>query len=73
VLRGFTAYFLERSGIIGSLSVPSLEAGVVSVQGFALAPGTRLAVLVIGGVLVSILGVRLAARADTDDPEGLLD
>ena len=73
VLRGFTAYFLERSGIIGSLSVPSLEAGVVSVHGFALAPGTRLAVLVIGGVLVSVFGVQLAARADTDDPEGLLD
>ncbi|PSP76869.1 hypothetical protein BRC86_00465 [Halobacteriales archaeon QS_3_64_16] len=73
VLRGFTAYFLERSGIIGSLSVPSLEAGVVSVQGFALAPGTRLAALVISGVLVSVFGVQLATRADTDDPEGLLD
>ena len=73
VLRGFTAYFLERSGTIGSLSVPSLEAGAVSVEGFALAPGTRLAVLVIGGVLVSVLGVQLAARADTDDLDGLLD
>ena len=73
VVRGFAAYFLERAGIIGSLTIPSLRAGAVSVRGFSLAPGTRLAAFVVVGVLVSLVGVQLAARADTDDPEGLLE
>jgi putative membrane protein len=73
VVRGFAAYFLERAGTIGSLTIPSLRAGAVSVRGFSLAPGTRLAAFVVVGVLVSLVGVRLAARADTDDPEGLLE
>jgi putative membrane protein len=73
VVRGFAAYFLERASAIGSLVIPSLRAGAISVRGFSLTPGTRLAAFVIVGVLVSLLGVRLAARADSDDPEGLLD
>jgi putative membrane protein len=73
VVRGFAAYFLERAGTIGSLTIPSLRAGAVSVRGFSLAPGTRLAAFVVVGVLVSLVGVQLAARADTDDPEGLLE
>ena len=73
VVRGFAAYFLERAGTIGSLTIPSLRAGAVSVRGFSLAPGTRLAAFVVVGVLVSLIGVQLAARADTDDPEGLLE
>jgi putative membrane protein len=67
VLRGFAAYFLERAGAIGSLAIPSLRLGAVSVRGFALAPGTRLAVFVICGVIVSLVGVQVAVRADTDD------
>lgn len=70
VVRGFAAYFLERAGAVGALSIPSLRLGAVSVRGFSLAPGTRLAAFVIGGVLVSLVGVQIAARADTDDPDG---
>lgn len=67
VVRGFAAYFLERAGVIDALVIPSLRLGAVSVRGFALAPGTRLAAFVIGGVLVSLVGVQVAARTDTDD------
>jgi len=70
VVRGFAAYFLERAGAVGALAIPSLRLGAVSVRGFSLAPGTRLAAFVIGGVLVSLIGVQIAARADTDDPDG---
>ncbi|MFC6732014.1 MULTISPECIES: DUF373 family protein [unclassified Haladaptatus] len=61
VVRGFSAYFLERAGIIGQFTVPDLQFGAVSVSGFTLSTGTRLAVFVIGGVLISLIGVRLTS------------
>lgn len=77
VIRGFAAYFLELSGTIGHLSVPPIEAGVISVDGFALTPGMRLAVFVTIGVLISLLGVRISSRVSgtaTEEPgEELLE
>ncbi|MCH7661680.1 MAG: hypothetical protein IH933_14230 [Euryarchaeota archaeon] len=43
-------------------SVPPLDVGVVSVEGFALTPLQRLAVFVILGVVVSLVGVRTATH-----------
>ena len=73
VIRGFAAYFLERAGVIGSLAVPPVRVGAVSVREFTLAPGTRLAAFVIVAVLISLVGVRVAARVNADDPERLLE
>ncbi|MFB6191796.1 MAG: DUF373 family protein [Haloarculaceae archaeon] len=61
VVRGFSAYFLERAGVIGPLSVPAVSAGPVSVAGFAVSLWTRLALYVLAGVVVSLAGVRFAA------------
>ncbi|MFT4958676.1 MAG: putative membrane protein, partial [Halobacteriales archaeon] len=62
VIRGFSGYFLERGTVIGSIQVPPLEIGAVTVEGFPLQAGERLAVFVLVGILVSIVGVQIASR-----------
>jgi putative membrane protein len=74
VVRGFSAYFLERAGIIGPLAVPTLAAGPVTVDGFTTSVWSRLAVFVLAGVVVSLVGVRFASYVSGDferptDPE----
>lgn len=61
VVRGFSAYFLERAGEIPPLSVPATALGPVSVEGFVVSVWTRLAVYVLLGITVSLGGVRFAA------------
>ncbi len=60
VVRGFSAYFLERGGRIGPFEMPDVSLGVVSVEGFALSVGNRLGVFVLLGVLISVVGIRVA-------------
>ena len=60
VIRGFAAYFLQRSGVIAPTAVPPFDAGAVSVEGFVLSPIQRLAVFVVIGIIVSLIGVRTA-------------
>ena len=72
VVRGFSAYFLQRAEPprITPIVVPALKAGVVSVSSFALSATERLALFVVLGVLVSLVGVRIAARiSGTSLPE----
>lgn len=60
VVRGFSAYFLQRSDVIAPTTIPPLDVGVLSVEGFVLSPIQRLAVFVVAGVVVSLVGVRAA-------------
>lgn len=62
VVRGFSAYFLQRSDVMSYTAVPPLDVGVVSVEGFGLTPLQRLAVFVVAGVVVSLVGVRAATH-----------
>jgi len=74
VVRGVSGYFLERAGVFASVSVSSVDLGVVSIEGFTLAPGTRLAVFLIAGIVVSLVGVRFAAYfSETNIEEELVD
>lgn len=61
VVRGFSAYFLQRSGAIAPARIPPLDAGAVSIEGVTLSPGQYLAVFVVAGIVVSLIGVRTAA------------
>jgi putative membrane protein len=61
VVRGFSAYFLERADVLDPVQVPALQLGVVSISPFTLSTGEHLAVFVVAGVLVSLVGVRVAA------------
>lgn len=61
VIRGFSAYFLQRSQAIDPLIVPELQVGTLSAAAFPLTAEERLAIFVIAGVLVSLVGVRVAS------------
>ena len=61
VIRGFSAYFLQRSGVISAFTVPEIQFGTLQVAAFPLTAEERLAVFVVAGVLVSLLGVRIAS------------
>jgi putative membrane protein len=72
VVRGFSGYFLERDGVIEALLTPALQVGALKVQSFPLDPGQRLAVFVVSGFLVSLVGVRVAtfiSGTDIEEPE----
>jgi putative membrane protein len=61
VIRGFSAYFLEQQRVIDSLQVPAIEQGVLSIDSFAIAAGERLALYVVGAIVVSLVGAWIAA------------
>ncbi|NIB98819.1 DUF373 family protein [Halobacterium sp. R2-5] len=72
VVRGFSGYFMELAGELDAFSVPAMEVGALAVEGFALSPEERLAVFVVLGVLVSVVGIHVATRfsgVDVDDVE----
>jgi len=61
VIRGFSAYFLQRDSAIEPLYTPTVQIGTVGASSVPLSPTERLAVFVVVGVLVSLVGVRIAA------------
>ncbi|CCQ34555.1 hypothetical protein HLRTI_001592 [Halorhabdus tiamatea SARL4B] len=74
VVRGVTGYFLERANVLASLTISKIDLGVVSVEGFTLAPGTRLAIFLLAGIVVSLVGVRFAAYfSETNIEEELVE
>jgi putative membrane protein len=66
-VRGFSAYFLERSGVFSPAAVPSADLGPLSVEGFPVSPGARLALFVLASILISLVGVRVAAYVSGSD------
>ena len=67
------AYFVERAGRVPALEVPATEIGAISVEGFALTPEQRLAAFVVLGVLVSVVGIRVATHFSGVDIEDVED
>ncbi|WP_231184320.1 DUF373 family protein [Haladaptatus sp. DYF46] len=61
VVRGFSAYFLQRAGEIPPVVIPKITVGQTTVQQLTFDPSMRLAVYVVLGVLVSLVGVRVTS------------
>ncbi|WP_123536534.1 DUF373 family protein [Halosimplex salinum] len=62
VIRGFSAYFLELADVFDPFRIRSIELGPLFFEGATLEPpGTRLALFILAGILVSLAGVRFAA------------
>ena len=61
VVRGFSAYFLQREGFVKPLVVPRTEIGILGVERIVLHPGTRMALYVAAGLVVSLLGVQVSS------------
>jgi putative membrane protein len=66
-VRGFSVYFLERSGVFQTLTIQATEAGPVSFDAIDLTPAEHLAVLVLASILISLVGVRVAAYVSGND------
>ena len=60
VVRGCSAYFLQREEYVPPLVVPHAELGNLAIDRIVLDPGTRMALFVVAGVVVSLLGVRVS-------------
>ncbi|MFB6114552.1 MAG: DUF373 family protein [Halodesulfurarchaeum sp.] len=69
VIRGFTAYFLERRTHLPPIGVPAFQIGAISIQGFVLTPEERLAGFVLLGMLVSVAGIRISSYLQTEFEE----
>ncbi|MEF8826768.1 MAG: DUF373 family protein, partial [Halapricum sp.] len=60
VVRGISSYFLTRADAVDSITVPAVEFGPLSIAETTLQPGVELAIYLVAGVLVSLIGVRFA-------------
>jgi putative membrane protein len=61
VVRGFSAFLLEITGVFEPFRVRAMEVGPVAFEGMTLGPGARLTTFIVAGVVVSLVGVRFAA------------
>lgn len=68
VVRGFSAYFLQRAEAIGPITIPRLQAGAVQISPFTLSATQRLALFVVVGVLISLVGVWIASYLSGNAP-----
>jgi putative membrane protein len=68
-VRGFAVYFLERSGVFGPVTLPATEVGLVEFDGVTLSTGSHLALFILASILISLLGVRVAAYVSNTDVE----
>ncbi len=58
--RGFSGYFLVKGQLFDPVYVDGLDFGLVTIEPFTMAPGTRLGLFIMAGVLVSLVGVRFS-------------
>ncbi|WP_126663297.1 DUF373 family protein [Haloterrigena salifodinae] len=72
VVRGFSAYFLEQQRVIDPFVVPAYELGVISNEQFVVSAGERLALFVVTGIVVSLVGAHVASYFSASREEGEL-
>ena len=72
-VRGFSAYFLERFGVFGPMTLPATEFGPVAFDGITLTSTEHLAVFILGSILVSLIGVRVAAYVSGTDVDVMFE
>ena len=63
VVRGFAGYFLAQEAIHEPLSA----------YGMAMTPVQQLAAFIVGGIVVSLVGVKIASDVGTETLEGVID
>jgi putative membrane protein len=68
-IRGFSVYLLERSGVFDPPTIPATELGPITFDGLTLTTGTHLALFILASILISLVGVRVAAYVSGTDVE----
>jgi len=66
-VRGFSAYFLRLANVSDPIRTPDIEIGSSGIDSFTLAPGTHLALFILASIVVSLVGVRVAAYLSSAD------
>lgn len=66
-IRGFSAYFLRLAEVAEPLSIPAIAVGSREVEAFSVQPGTHLAAFILGSIIVSLVGVKVAAYVSSAD------
>jgi putative membrane protein len=66
-VRGFSAYFLRLANVSDPIRTPDIEIGSSGIDSFMLAPGTHLALFILASIVVSLVGVRVAAYLSSAD------
>ena len=66
-VRGFTAYFLQRSGEFDLVTVPPIDVGPIAIDALTIPSGTHLALYILASILISLVGVRVAAYVSGSD------
>lgn len=66
-IRGFSAYFLRIAAVIEPLLIPSIAIGSREIDSFSVTPGTHLALFILASIVVSLVGVRVAAFVSSVD------
>ncbi|TKX76748.1 DUF373 family protein, partial [Halorubrum sp. SD626R] len=63
VVRGFAGYFLAQEAILDPFEM----------AGFVVSPVQRLAAFIVGGIVVSLVGVKVASDVGTETLEEVID
>lgn len=66
-IRGFSAYSLRIADVVSPLTVPTVAVGSREVDSFTVAPGTHLGLFILASIVVSLIGVRVAAYVSSVD------
>lgn len=66
-VRGFSAYFLRLAEVTDPLLIPSIAVGSREIDAFSVAPGTHLAIFILASIVISLVGVRVAAYVSSVD------
>jgi putative membrane protein len=69
VVRGFSGFLLELTADFGSFTLPAMAVGALAFEGHTFQPGTRLAMFIVAGIVVSLLGYRFAAYVSSREIE----
>lgn len=72
-VRGFAAYFLQVSDAADPVSVPDIAVGSWEVDAFVITPGTHLGIFILGSIIVSLIGVRVASYVSSVEYESPMD
>lgn len=68
VVRGFSGYFLERQGVHGNFAFLFEGQSILTLN-----PGQRLAMFIVAGIVVSLVGVRVAATVTDETLDEVID
>lgn len=66
-VRGFSAYFLRIAEVTPPLLIPSITVGDQGIDAVTVAPGTHLAIFILASIIISLVGVRVAAYLSSAD------